>query len=258
MEISSAFNPNIHYKLTQSYELVEAEFNLSAAALNIFYAIATQINIKEKELRIYTITKSDLQKIVGTELKFNLLKIAIKKLSELSINIADRGKKELDNRALFYSIKYENNKITAEINPVLAPQFINLKGYLVSVDFLKHVSKIKSAYAKRMYIMLKQRAKQKTWVYKIEKLQKILSTPESLRSYGNFKKRVLDRTVLEVNTFTNLHVSYEPIITGRAVTSVRFSIIDNEPSAKKQKEAKNPDIKVKRDLEILQSWYEEE
>ena len=70
-----------------------------------------------------------------------------------------------------------------------------------------------------------QYKKMKKCKYDLIKLHKVLSTPNSLQKlYSNFKSRVLDFSMNEINNNTELKVEYEENKIGKSVNSLDFRI----------------------------------
>lgn len=226
------YNKETAYNLTQSYELVNAKFNISALSLNIFYIIAMQISSEDKELKSYLLKKGDLEYILNKSIDFRDMKKAIRSLASTTIELTERNSKDTRVQSLFVDIHYKDSTgfLSATINPLIKDHFLGLKKNFVTADFINFISKIHGSYSKRMYLLFKQKQKLARSEYLVSELQNILDTPKSLNSYGNFKKRVLDKAIEEVNRFTDLVVSYEEIKTGRAVTSIKFLISRNKKS----------------------------
>ena len=73
--------------------------------------------------------------------------------------------------------------------------------------------------------------------YDLIKLHKILSTPNSLQKlYSNFKSRVLDFSMNEINRNTEQKIEYEENKIGKSVNSLDFRI---RIKIKKQKPESN-------------------
>jgi len=58
----------------------------------------------------------------------------------------------------------------------------------------------------------------------LEDLNTRLETPDSLKTYSNFKARVLETAKKEINEFTELNIEYKAIKIGRSVNDIKFSI----------------------------------
>ena len=79
--------------------------------------------------------------------------------------------------------------------------------------------------------------------YDLIKLHKILSTPNSLQKlYSNFKSRVLDFSMNEINNNTELKVEYEENKIGKSVNSLDFRIPKVDNSFKEPKHNKGVSV----------------
>lgn len=83
---------------------------------------------------------------------------------------------------------------------------------------------MKSAYSIRIYELLKSYAGLKKKVFELDDLKKKLMV-EDISSYNrfpDFRRKVLDVAINEINNLTALNVSYEPISKGRKVIKIEF------------------------------------
>jgi len=233
----------IEYKLTQSYELINSKFKLSALALDIFYIIAMQVSRYDNELKEYRIDKSEIEAYINCSVHFTDLKKAAESLISCKINLAKRNSKEFYIVPMFYSLGYKEGSINARIHPALEDHFLNLQRNFVSADFINYISKLKSSYVKRMYLILKQREKLNQYEFSVKELREILDIPESFK-YADFKRRVLIKSVQEINRQADITVNFSEIKTGRSVTDIIFSISKNKRG--EQSELEKEDRKTQR------------
>lgn len=96
---------------------------------------------------------------------------------------------------------------------------------------LKYVLPMKSQYAIRLYELLKSYQRNNfEWFFDVEGLKKQLNCEQ----YGNFKdfrRRVLEPAVAEINEFTDIKIAWEPVKEGRKVARVTFYMVDKKKSA---------------------------
>lgn len=80
--------------------------------------------------------------------------------------------------------------------------------------------------ARKLYALLadKKRLGQPFWVYDLKELRGLLDvhTRRSYERFNNFRFRVLDPAVQEINDFGTVHVTMTPQKVGRSIRSVRF------------------------------------
>ena len=68
-----------------------------------------------------------------------------------------------------------------------------------------------------------------------DELKKLLMV-EDVKSYNrfpDFRRFVLEKAQLEINELTDIDISFEPIKTGRKVTSIKFTIEEKFKSSRK-------------------------
>lgn len=105
----------------------------------------------------------------------------------------------------------------------------DIKKYLIelSKNFSKYelynILALKSKYSLRLYEIFKSYAFQRVKELDIDDLKEMLMATH-YKNFKDFRIRVLDRAVEEINYYTDITVNYEPITKGRKVVSVKFTI----------------------------------
>ena len=118
-----------------------------------------------------------------------------------------------------------SGKARVKINEYLVPYLFDLQRSFTAYELL-NILAMKSQYSIRIYELLQSHAYQKTVDYEIDKLKKMLMVDDlkGYKNFNDFKKRVLDPAMAEINEYTNLNVSYETATKGRKVIKVKFLI----------------------------------
>lgn len=99
----------------------------------------------------------------------------------------------------------------------MSEQFTSYRLYLILI--------LKSGYSIAMYEWFKSWAYKKEVTVDISALRDYLGLPANKYSdYKEFKKRVLDSSIKEIEEKTDLRVSYTPIRQGRGYTKIMFEI----------------------------------
>ena len=101
---------------------------------------------------------------------------------------------------------------------------------------LASVSRMTSAYAVRVYELLTQYARIGERKFELAELKKMLGLEEEYKLIHDFKVRVLDVAVKQINKHSDLKVSYSQKKKGRVVTQIIFAI--HPKDAKPTKPAK--------------------
>lgn len=91
---------------------------------------------------------------------------------------------------------------------------------------LSQIAVLNSSYSVRLYELLKQWSTAKKATFELEKFREQLGVAvKEYKNMGDFKKRVLDRSVNEINEKTDLKVSYEQVKKGRTITGFKFKVL---------------------------------
>lgn len=96
---------------------------------------------------------------------------------------------------------------------------------------LYNILAMKSAFAVRIYELMKSYAFQKSKIFEIDELKHLLKV-DDVKSYYNFnlfKTKVLEKAQEEINELTDINISFEPITKGRKVIKVKFIIEAKTP-----------------------------
>ena len=98
---------------------------------------------------------------------------------------------------------------------------------------IKQILGLKSAYSMRLYEFFMQqfdKVKRQGWLeITLEDLRFRLGLlPSEYERMGNFKSRVLDYSISEINKNTHLNVKYEQQEQGRVITGFRFEFSEKE------------------------------
>ena len=105
----------------------------------------------------------------------------------------------------------------------MIPYLFDLKEKFISYGLFSILA-MKCQYSIRIYELLKSYTFQKSKTFEIDQLKKLLMV-ENIKSYSNFKdfrNRVLDKALKEINLYTDIEVAYETELKGRKVVKVKF------------------------------------
>lgn len=130
-------------------------------------------------------------------------------------------------------IDFENSQITIQLNTNLTPYLLQLSSNFTHYP-LNYVIQFQNKYAFKVYELLKQYEKFGFRLMELEKLRYWLGigTDEYL-VFKNFRNRVLIPVKEEINTKTDITISFSLITQGRRVIGLKFIV--RRPSKKCQK-----------------------
>lgn len=140
----------------------------------------------------------------------------------------------IDNKEAFEEItvipymKYEAGVLTITVNSKILKYLLEVKEHFTAFK-LEHVLRLGSAYAIKMYQLLKQYENIGERKFEIDGPDGLKDTlgirsVKSYELYGQFKRDVLEQSKKHINLHTDINVDYEEIKKGRKVFQVKFFI----------------------------------
>lgn len=232
--------------------LINASYNLELTEQRL--VMLAIINAREIEQGITENSKleihaSDYAKLfnVSLDASYKALKEAVNNLFNRQFSYAKEYKKTgkigIKKTRWVSDIFYVDELAVLEISfaPDVLPLITRLEKHFTSYQ-AKQIAHLTSKYATRLYeLLIAWREVGKVPKIEISEFRKRLGLLESeYAAMNDFKKRVLDPAIKQINEHTDITVSYEQHKTGRSITGFSFKF--------KQKKQHKKEIKdVKRD-----------
>lgn len=246
--------------------LLEAQRKFSVIENRLFYLGLQDINphltendkFYDEQFPDTHITPSELKKFFGYDACLTEIADTCEKFAGTTIKIElDDG---FDIYTVFSSMKYRKGKglfikFNEEMRLFLLDIYKLYKAYGFTKLEMQQVFHLSSSYAMRLLeLVIKYRSTAKNGVIEreisIEDLREKLNVPPNAYKgkIGNFKSRVLDLPIKDINENTQYFITYETVKKGRSVSGFRFSCncnnVANDDEYTKTIESKNtPEIK---------------
>lgn len=134
----------------------------------------------------------------------------------------------------------EQGKISLRFAVDMLPYLSELKKAFTRYK-LEHIGKMTSIYAIRLYELLAQWQGIKKREIEIDWLKKQFQIEDQYTDMHNFKKRVIDPAVKDINSHSNFTVSWTQRKTGRRVTHLTFEFAEKKLVKTKVKKEKTKD-----------------
>jgi plasmid replication initiation protein len=191
--------------IKQDYKLVNGKYKLDVNEIKFIFAVISQIKIEDKEFKTYEISVSELEDRLQAKQNETRLKQFAKKLMSKPFEVQTLTGWTVYN--WFSKIEYVRNsgKFVVRIDDDLKPYLLELNERIVKTNF-KEIINFSSTYAIRIYQMLIEYQKIGSRTFNVVELQDTLQVPPSLKTYSNFKLKVLDVAVKEINRNTSLYI----------------------------------------------------
>ena len=163
---------------------------------------------------------------------------------------------------------FDNQSLKISFHPDLRIGFLNLKKDFTLMSYIDFIS-LSTAYAQKLYRLLSSWKNTGKKTITLIDLHFTLETPVSLQdNFADFRRRVMERSMIEINEKTQLNVSWEPISrNGRKVVAIEFAfhpsqdyspeknrlvaIIINEFGVSEREAIKHSNNKTEEDLEAF-------
>ncbi|MFD0943824.1 replication initiation protein [Savagea faecisuis] len=187
--------------------------------------------------------KSEIEKQLGKEIKTSEMRRDTAALMDLKFSLTLANPKVFGFLNFFQKISYDHGEVNFKWSDDMVPHIIDLKEKYITND-LRITSKFISSFSWTLYEYLK--ANYGRWYTEITKEEALnLFGVSDVKTYiertANFKQKVLDVAIEEVNQHTEYTVSYEDIRSGRAISAFRITWSVGEmvkrPTAKQIKES---------------------
>lgn len=231
--------------VVKSNALIQTSYRLTTNEQKIILACISQVRRDNPitDQVMYTISASNFSEIYGTKLAptYRDLKTAALKLKRREVRITQeangKGKrKETLVTSWVQSIKYSegNGEVKLRFNHDILPYLSELNKCFTSYR-LSNIVKMSSTYGVRIYELLMQWVEIGEREVSIEWLREILLLQDKYKPMCNFKARVLDPAIKDINKNSDIYVTFTQRKTGRKVTHLRFKfdLKENKPTRKK-------------------------
>jgi plasmid replication initiation protein len=216
------------YSVVKHNHLIQqSRHNLSTQEQKIILYLITKIKPEDTDLYLYDFLIKDFCEICGidgTSGKNHAdLKDTIKKMADKSIWIKlDNGKETLLRWIEKPYIDEKSGKIEIKLDKDMKPYLLELKQHFTTYS-LYFTLAMKSKYSIRIYELLKSYQNMKQIEFEIEQLKQILSA-EKYELFGDFKRKVLDISIREINELSDIFIKCEIEKKGRKFHKIKFLI----------------------------------
>lgn len=123
------------------------------------------------------------------------------------------------------TVNKKSGIVKVRIDDRIAPNLFDL-GQRFTQYQLYNILAMKSSFSVRIYELMKSYAFQKTKIFELDELKRLLMV-EKVKSYDrfpDFRRKVLEKAQEEINELTDLNIYFEPITKGRKVVKIKFKI----------------------------------
>jgi plasmid replication initiation protein len=187
--------------------------------------VASKIKITDEDFKTYELLITDIipeRDRGGTN--YNLIDKATDYSMTRVIKIKNDKTGGWDKYNLFAKCSYnpQNGSITVSFHPDLKIHYLNLQKQFAKYELTQFLL-LPSTYSQRLYEILKSWDDKSEVEIDLTDLHKMLNVPNSIeKNFGEFRRRVLEKSHTDIHKHTSLKYEWEPIKKGRAVIAIKF------------------------------------
>lgn len=227
---------NKNYYAVMANEIVKGKQSNTLQQMRFIRLMITQIEQQDKELKKFTCRIQDFANffnIAPTNLYADILSFCRKLIKTDVLIGTGNPKKPWKAINWFNCAEYNGNgEITLCLSEQIRPYLIGLNKWFTQYQ-LKNIIGMKSVYGIRLYEILrcddnKARGEKYIFKYSIKNLREVLNCESKYKQIKEFKEKVIEKAIQEINNNSDLFVSTEYIKTGRKITDIKFIIFDNK------------------------------
>lgn len=214
--------------IVKSNDFIEACYKLTLDEMRVLLLTIGKIDpLLENHRRDFEFTVAEFAERFGADEKSAYVQVqrAIDKLSGRLV-IVEKNKK-LQRKVTFITEQvyfYGEGRFQVILHEKLMPLVSDIKGKFTKYK-LEFIAKFTSFHAIRLYEILSQRRKYGFREIELETLKDWLQVADKYGNrWDNFKAKLLEPAIAEINEKSDLFVSYETIKKGRKITGLKFLI----------------------------------
>lgn len=245
-------NKSKDLRVYKANAVVEASYDLSVAEHRLLLACFTQIGREATDERLYRVYARDIAELADIPAPdaYRDAAVATERLYDRSVEVFEGPNgtappKKRKFRWIQEAVYAEGEGyVDVRLSTSILPYVNNLLEQY-TVYHMQDVARMTSRYAIRVYELLVQWRRRGSREVDIQWLRRRLGTGDKYPNFKDFRRRVIEPAVQQVNARSPLHVEWKPYKTGRKVTHITFTFSE-KASKKPQKRAKdNPQVNPK-------------
>ena len=216
------------YKVVKANALIQrARYDLTIAELKILAYLFSMVKPNDGIGTTYEISFSDFSRICGMQYRsgkaYNDIKKSLKSIGDKSFWVLEEDGDEVLTRWIDkVELSRAHGRAVIRFDPTIEKYIHGLFRDFTEYTLLSTLP-MKCIYSFRIYEMLKSYAFTKQHHFEIDDFKKLLNA-ESYVRFPDFRRKVIEPAIREINLYTDLAVSCEPELKGRKVIGLTFYI----------------------------------
>ena len=154
---------------------------------------------------------------------YSNVKEALQRLSDNSFWIREGDDEVLLRWIDTARVTKKSRKVSIRFSDEIAPYLFDLQKRFTQYELYQTLA-LKGSYSIALYELWKCNSFKEKIIISINDIKIYLDISDKYKDYRDFKKRVIEPSVAEVNKFTDLNVQWEPHRSGRSFNAIVFRI----------------------------------
>ena len=207
----------------------KARYNLTVNQQKIIAYLISKIKPTDKELQKYEISIFDFCELCGINRSsfYTEIKDIVDSLDNKTFWVETNEKIFKFRWFSEFEIIKGSGKVNITLNSNIKKYLIDLRENFTQYE-LYNILALKGKYSIRLYEFFKSYSFMREKKFDINELKKILQA-EHYINYKDFRNRVLEKAVREINQYTDIEVSYTTENKGRKIIALTLYIKKKEP-----------------------------
>lgn len=225
-------------RITKSNALIEANYRLSLMESRLLLICIARIDsrLPLDEQRVFKVQAAEFQTRFGItrEKSYQSLKEVADRLFERKVEIRDPLTGIVNDKIRWVSrCKYLAGQGAVQLHfaPEILPYISDIKAHFTSYPLMA-VSGFSSTFAIRLYEVLGQYRELGKRSVTVENLRRWLDCTDTFARFTDFDRWVIKVAVDQINSLSDLRVTYKKVKQGRANTHIEFVVTRVEHPAK--------------------------
>lgn len=233
--MSKELSFNQEHNTVIANDILMGKQSMSLQTARLIRLLVTQVAEHDKDLKTYTCRIADLADFLGVSTS-NLYRDvrAVCESAMRSVVCVGTGNAKQPWELIHWvsMARYDGaGNLTLRLSDELKPYVLELSAWFTQYK-LKHILSLSSFYALRLYELIKctdgrTGGYQSELVFDLEDLRRVLGCEKKYTAFKDFRKRVIEVAVREINEKTDIYIIPTYRKNGRAVASVAFEIHAN-------------------------------
>lgn len=223
--------------VVKSNDLIQkSRFELTTLQQKIVLYLASKINYYDDDFKLHEFSIMEFCSVCGIEEynggNYNAIKKAIKEIADKSVWVTlEDGKETLLRWIEKPYIDRQSGVIRIRFDKDMKPFLLQLQDNFTQYE-LGWTVQFKSKYSIRLYEYLKSIHYNKLEAYEkimtVEELRKAMGAEDVHKEWKNFRARVLEPAIEEINLCSNQTIEYSPMLKGKAVERVWLRVVERD------------------------------